>query len=122
MSVIVVTFWLVTGLLWHNDKMFYSLEFSFWYVLYGSVLTYLVWGFVVSFEVNLAMGGSRLAREWIIKRHTYKQLSQEVKVFYPLILIGYFFLELLPHVLWNAPKSDFDMPRLFDELFGKGEK
>jgi hypothetical protein len=97
--------------------MFYNLEFSFWYLFYGSVLTYLVWGFIVSFEVNLAMSGSPVAREWIRKHHSYRQLYNEVKVFYPMIWIGYFFLELLPHFVWKAPLATFDMERLFHELF-----
>lgn len=107
--------------MWHNDGMFYSLEFSFWYLFFGSILTYLVWGFVIAFEVTLAMGGSKMAREWIKKHHTYKQLYVEVKVFYPMVYLGYFFLELLPHLLWRAPLDDFDMQRLFDELYGKGQ-
>jgi len=101
--------------------MFYSLQFSFWYLLYGSVLTYLVWGFIVSFEVNLAMSGSRFAREWLKKHHTYRQLYYEVRVFYPLIYLGYFFLEVLPYLVLKAPKGDFDMQRLFDEIYGKGQ-
>jgi len=102
--------------------MFYSLHFSFWYLLYGSVLTYLVWGFVVSFEVNLAMGGSAFAREWIINHHSYKQLYYEVKVFYPMIYVGYFFLEQLPHLLFKTPKTPFDMEGLFEDLFGEGKR
>lgn len=101
--------------------MFYNIEFSFWYLLYGSILTYLVWGFIVAFEVVLAMGGSSVACEWILKHHTYKQLYNEVKAFYPMIVLGYFFLELLPHLLLKAPLADFDLDRLFDELY-KGEK
>lgn len=99
--------------------MFYSLEFSFWYLFFGSLLIYLVWGFIIAFEVNLAMGGSKFACRWIKKHHTYKQLYYEVKVFYPMIYVGYFFLELLPHLLFKAPKADFDMQRLFDELYGE---
>lgn len=109
-------------MLWHNDGMFYTLEFSFWYLLYGSVLTYLVWGFIVSFEVNLAMSGSVIAFKWIKKHHTYKQLYYEVKVFYPMIYIGYFFLELLPHLLWKAEKSAFDMEGLFEKLYKDEER
>ncbi len=97
--------------------MFYNIEFSFWYLLYGSVLTYLVWGFIVSFEVILAMGGSAVAREWIKKHHTYRQLYQEVRVFYPMIWLGYLFLELLPHYLFKAPLTAYDMDRLFEELY-----
>ena len=101
--------------------MFYSLQFSFWYLFFGSILTYLVWGFVVAFEINLAMGGSSFALRWIKRRHSYKQLYFEVKVFYPMILLGYFFLETLPHLIWKVPKAAFDLERLFEELYGKGE-
>jgi len=101
--------------------MFYSLQFSFWYLLYGAVLTYLVWGFIISFEVNLAMGGSKMAREWIKRRHTYRQLYHEVKAFYPMIYIGYFFLELLPHYIWHDPLAPFDMQKLFDDLYENGK-
>lgn len=105
--------------MWHNSKMFYTLEFSFWYLFFGSILTYLVWGFVVSFEVTLALGGSKIAITWLKKHHTYKQLYYEVKVFYPMILLGYFFLEVLPSYLWKAPRAPFDMDRLFETLFDK---
>lgn len=99
--------------------MFYNLEFSFWYLVYGSILTYLVWGFVVAFEVVLAMSGTRIAREWIKKHHNYKQLYYEVRVFYPMVLLGYFFLEMLPHLLWRAPRAAFDLQGLFDDLYGE---
>ncbi|WP_345987491.1 hypothetical protein WCX18_10255 [Sulfurimonas sp. HSL1-2] len=102
--------------------MFYSLQFSFWYLFFGTILTYLVWGFIVSFEVNLAMGGSKIAQKWIRAHHTYKQLYYEVKIFYPIIYTGYFFLELLPHLLWKAPRAVFDMERLFQELFDGEER
>lgn len=99
--------------------MFYNLQFSFWYLLYGALLTYLVWGFIVAFEVNLAMGGSAFAKSWIIKHHSYRQLFLEVKAFYPMILVGYFFFELLPSWLWHEPKTPFDLVTLFDELYGE---
>ena len=102
--------------------MFYNIQFSFWYLLYGSVLTYLVWGFVVAFEVNLAMSGSQLALEWIRKHHSYKQLYGEVKVFYPMILVGYFFLEILPHRLWHVPQTHFDLDALFKTLYDTDRK
>lgn len=97
--------------------MFYNLQFSFWYLFYGTILTYLIWGFVIAFEVNLAMGGSKMAKEWVRKHHTYRQLYLEVKAFYPLIILGYFFLEILPGWLWKAPRATFDIERLFKELY-----
>lgn len=105
--------------------MFYNLQFSFWYLFYGSLLTYFVWGFIVAFEVNLGMSGSTVARTWIKKHHTYRQLYLEVKVFYPMIIAGYFFLELVPHFLWSAPLTRFDLDALFHALYdhrhGNGE-
>jgi phosphatidylglycerophosphate synthase len=102
--------------------MFYNIQFSFWYLFYGSILTYLVWGFIVAFEVNLAMSGSKMALEWIGKHHSYRQLYGEVKVFYPMILLGYFFLEVLPHRLWHAPQARFDLDGLFKALYDPKEK
>lgn len=102
--------------------MFYNLQFSFWYLLYGTILTYLVWGFIVSFEINLAMTGSKMARDWIKKRHTYRQLYLEVRAFYPMILLGYLFLELIPHWLWKAELAPFDLETLFHDLFDSGKE
>lgn len=98
--------------------MFYNIQFSFWYLFLGSVLTYLVWGFVVAFEVVLAMSGSDWAVKWIRKRYTYRQLYREVKIFYPMILVGYFFLEIIPYYLFGVPDIVmFDLKKLFDSLF-----
>ncbi|MDD2356790.1 MAG: hypothetical protein PHX13_02640 [Thiovulaceae bacterium] len=98
--------------------MFYSFEFSFWYLLLGSILTYLVWGFIVAFEVILGMSGSKVGIEWLKKRHTYKMLYKEVAVFYPMILVGYLFLELIPHYIFHMqPLVKFDLDKLFRELY-----
>lgn len=97
----------------------YDLEFWIYYAIIGSTLTYLVWGFVVAFEVVLAMSGSQWAIEWIKKRYRYKILYYEVIVFYPMILLGYLFLELVPHLLFKAELAVFDMQALFDKLYKK---
>lgn len=97
--------------------MFYNLQVSFWYLFIGGILTYLVWGFVVAFEILLAMNGSKWAIEWIRKRYRYKVLYREVKIFYPMIWLGYFFLEIVPHFLFKVEKTPLDMERLFQELF-----
>ncbi len=100
--------------------MFYSLEFSFWYLLLGLILTYLVWGFIVAFEVILGMSGSKVGREWLKKRHTYKMLYREVAAFYPMILVGYLFLEVIPHYIFRMkPLVKFDLDKLFRELYGE---
>ncbi|WP_345993458.1 hypothetical protein [Sulfurimonas sp. HSL-1716] len=98
--------------------MFYNLEFSFWYLFLGSILTYLVWGFIVAFEVVLGMGGSKIALSWIKKHHTYKLLYKEVAAFYPMILVVYLFLELIPHYIFKEePLIKFDLDKLFEDLY-----
>lgn len=98
--------------------MFYNLDFSFWYLFLGAILTYLVWGFVVAFEVVLGMSGSKIALKWIKKHHSYKMLYREVIVFYPMILVGYLFLEVIPHyIVRDDPLVKFDLDKLFEELY-----
>ena len=88
------------------------------YFFYGAILTYLVWGFVVAMEVNLAMADSDKAIEWIKKHYSYKGLYAEVLLFYPMIVLGYFFLEYLPHLIDKSiPLSFFDLDSLFSKLF-----
>lgn len=100
--------------------MFYNIAYSFWYIFFAALLTYLVWGFVIAFEVVLALGGSKWATEWLRSHHSYRQLYAEVLFFYPMIIVGYFFLEIIPHYLFGAPKpAPFEMQRLFERLFKK---
>jgi len=98
--------------------MLIDVEFWLIFIALFTGLTYLVWGFVVAFEVVLGMGGSRFALRWIKAHHTYKYLYVEVLVFYPMILLGYLFLELVPHLFFGARLSPFDMDGLFERLFG----
>ena len=102
--------------------MFYNLEFSFWYLFLGGILTYMVWGFIVAFEVILGMSGSKIALKWIKKHHTYRMLYNEVKAFYPMLLVGYLFLEIIPHYIFKAdPLVKFDLDKLFKELYDKND-
>lgn len=100
--------------------MLYNITVSFWYISFALLLTYLVWGFIIAFEVVLAMGGSKWATEWLRTHHSYRQLYAEVLLFYPMILLGYLFLELIPHYVFGASKpAPFEMQNLFERLFGK---
>jgi len=72
----------------------------------------------VAFEVILGMSGSKVGLAWLKKRHSYKMLYKEVAAFYPMIVIGYFFLEVIPHYIFRAdPFVKFDLDRLFMELY-----
>lgn len=97
------------------------IDVEFWLIFIAlfTTLTYLVWGFIVAFEVVLGMSGSKLALQWIKAHHSYKELYIETIVFYPMILLGYLFLELLPHFLFKSHLSPFDLQALFEEVFGE---
>ncbi len=97
--------------------MLYNLQFAFWYLFLGGILTYLVWGFIVAFEILLAMSGSTLAIKWIRKRYKYHVLYREVKIFYPMIWVGYFFLEIIPHYIFGAELTRLDMDEVFSRIF-----
>ena len=102
--------------------MIYTPLYSFWYLFFAAVLTYLVWGFVIAFEVVLAMSGAEWAGQWLKAHHTYRQLYVESIIFYPMILIGYLLLEWVPHYLFRVREmTPFDMQRLFDRLYGGEE-
>ncbi len=88
------------------------------YIGLAAILTYLVWGFVIAFQVVLAMSGSKWAYQWIKSRYTYKVFYTEVIVFYPMILLGYLFLEWIPYYLFGVKKlSVFDLDHLFNRLY-----
>ncbi|RLA72605.1 MAG: hypothetical protein DRG24_02440 [Epsilonproteobacteria bacterium] len=88
------------------------------YIGLAAILTYLIWGFVVSFQVVLAMGGTKWALRWIKVRYSYKVFYAEVLIFYPMILLAYLFLEVIPYYLFGVKKLvSFDLDHLFERLF-----
>ena len=94
-------------------------DFEFW-VLFASFflgLTYLVLGFIIAFEITLAMSGSGTALRWIKEHCSYKELYAEVIIFYPMILFAYFFLEVVPHYLFKVNRVEFDIQNLFNQLY-----
>jgi len=93
---------------------------SFWgyFFMYGFILTYIVWGFVVAFESVLVMAGSDFAKEWVKKRYTLKFFMFEIYLFFPMVFIGYLFLELIPYLLGkNEELAKFDVANAVYEVF-----
>jgi hypothetical protein len=100
--------------------MAYTALYSFWFLFFAAVLTYLVWGFIIAYEVVSAMGGSKGALKWIKSHHSYRELYLESIVFYPMILLGYLFLEVIPHYLFHVEHVvPFDLQKVFDRLYGQ---
>jgi len=93
---------------------------GFWgyFFTYGFILTYLCWGFVVAFEAVLVMAGSEFAKEWVRKRYTLKFFMLEIYIFFPMVFIGYIFLEFIPYMLGKNEKiAKFDISNAVYEVF-----
>ena len=93
--------------------------FIFWFtpIVYAFVLTYLVLGFIIAFEVSAAMNGGKFAMKWLKKHFSYEELYWSVIIFYPMLKLGYFLLEVLPSIFTRGIYCSFDLDYLFDELF-----
>lgn len=97
----------------------YTFIYLFWFCFFAGILTYLVWGFIIGYETISAMSGSTLAVEWIKGHHSYSEFYIESIIFYPMILLGYLFLEMIPHYLFRAQEFvPFDLQKVFDKAFG----
>ncbi len=93
---------------------------GFWgyFFLYGFIFTYLTWGFVVAFESVLLMSKSKMAVEWVKKRYTLKFFMFEIYIFFPMVFLGYLFLEYIPYLLGKNDKlAKFDIAGAVYEVF-----
>jgi len=93
---------------------------GFWsyFFIYAGILTYFTWGLVVAFETVLVMAGSEFAKEWVRKRYTLKFFMFEIYLFFPLVALGYFFLEVLPYFLGKSESvADFDIAQTVYDVF-----
>jgi len=89
----------------------------FFHIVYALVLTYVILGLVVSFEVVAAMSGGPFAIRWIREHFSYEAFYWSVIIFYPMLRLAYFFLEYLPSLFTQEIRCEFDLDCLFDELF-----
>jgi len=92
---------------------------GFWYIYiaYAFVLTYLILGFIVSFETTAAMSGGKFALKWIKEHFSYEEFYYSVIVFFPMLLLVYFFLEYLPSYIKHEIRCEFNLESLFNDLF-----
>ncbi len=79
-------------------------------------MTYLVWGSIFAMEVLLFYNGLKSAREWFIKRYTFKSFKNEYYAFYPMLFIAYLFLELIPSVFYRESFLEFKPSRVLEVM------
>lgn len=98
-----------------------NLEFFFYLFVYASILTYLVLGFIISFEAMLLLNEVPSAIEWVRKWHKASGFKTMLIIFLPMLQLSYLFLEWLPHIAgFNEHLSPFDLDKIFLTAFPKG--
>ena len=97
-----------------------SLEFFFYLFVYAAILTYLVLGFIISFEAMLALYGVKSAIEWVREWHKPSTFKTMLIIFLPMLQLAYFFLEWLPYIFgYNEQIQPFDLDKIYYTIFPK---
>jgi len=98
-------------------------EYIFYVTIFGAILTYIVWGFIISFESMLALNDTQSAIDWIKKHHKPNSFKTLLIIFLPMLHIGYIFLEVIPYLLGiNKKLTPFDLEKIYKKIFSKNEK
>jgi len=93
---------------------------SFWalFIQYAFILTYIVVGFIVALEAILCMSGSHYAIKWVRRLYNLKSFMISVYIFYPMLWIVYFLLEVIPYYLGSSKElTKFDIPMMLYRIF-----
>ena len=77
------------------------------------ILTYITWGFAFTIELLLAHNGVKSAIDWFKKHYNAKTFEIEFKIFYPMMLVMYFLLEIIPSLIYKEPILDFSPKELY---------
>jgi len=98
-----------------------NFEFFFYLFVYASILTYLVLGFIVSFEAMLLLNEVPSAIEWVRKWHKASGFKTMLILFLPMLQLSYLFLERLPYYMGlSDTPTPFDLDKIFFTAFPKG--
>ncbi len=99
-----------------------NFEFFFYLFVYASILTYLVIGFIISFEAMLLLNEVPSAIEWVRKWHKASGFKTMLIIFLPMLQLSYLFLEWLPRQMGLSDEAcPFDLDKIFLTAFPKGE-
>jgi len=72
------------------------------------LITYAIWGFIFGFEVLLVGHRVESAEQWFQERYTFESFYQEYRIFYPMIIIVYTIVEILPTLLGLEKPKRFE--------------
>jgi len=80
------------------------------------LLTYVTWGFAFTIELLLAHNGVQSAIDWFKKHYSVKAFEIEFKIFYPMMIIMYLLLEIIPNIIYKDPLLDFEPKELYEAM------
>ncbi len=88
--------------------------------LYGGflvlLLTYITWGLVFAMQLLLVHNHVQTAIDWFRERYTYRTFQAEYRLFYPMLWLFYFLLEVLPHFIFRDPIIAFDPKEILSAM------
>ena len=84
--------------------------------------TYIIWGFVFTIELLLAHNGVQSAINWFKKHYKTNSFKIEYKIFYPMMLVMYVLLEIIPGIIYKEKILDFKPKELYEAMLGELEK
>lgn len=79
-------------------------------------MTYVIWGSIFAMETLLVYHRVKSAREWFQKRYTFKSFRLEYRVFYPMLIVAYIFLELIPSIFYRESFLKFSPSKVLKAM------
>ncbi len=79
-------------------------------------MTYIIWGYIFAMEVLLFYNGVKSAKEWFIERYTFKSFKNEYYAFYPMMVVFYVFLELIPSIFYRESFLKFHPSKVLEVM------
>lgn len=79
-------------------------------------LTYITWGSIFAMEILLVHHRVKSAIAWFQKRYTYKTFLLEYRVFYPVLLVAYVFLEIIPSLFFRESFLRFSPSKILKAM------
>ncbi len=85
-------------------------------VILVTAMTYLAWGIVFSIELLLIYHDVPSATEWFQGRYSFKSFEMEYYAFYPMTIMLYVLVDLLPNI-WHGERIErFSPHQIFDKM------
>ena len=79
-------------------------------------MTYIIWGSIFAMEVLLFYNGLKSAQEWFVERYTFTSFKNEYYAFYPMLMVAYFFLEVIPSIFYRESFLKFKPSKVLEVM------